>query len=215
VQADTRLRHLAALVRVTADLKDLRMAGIPQLGMGQQGQGEGQLGMGQRGEEEGQPASMSSSDGSLAATPHRQAASRWIALGKHLCGAATDYAIRACISAERSAGLLPSSGAGDGQGGGGSSAASGASGSGRASPSPVAEGNAGASGSAAGDGAAAFRDGGGGGGGSGAGFRGLAIATCCHHRCGWRAYVNKPLMRQHGLGPQDFELVAWMTGAHG
>ncbi len=43
-------------------------------------------------------------------------------------------------------------------------------------------------------------------------FRGLAIAPCCHHRCGWRAYVGKPLFRRLGFGPQEFELVSWMTG---
>lgn len=43
-------------------------------------------------------------------------------------------------------------------------------------------------------------------------FRGLAIAPCCHHRCGWRAYVGKPLFRRLGFSPQEFELISWMTG---
>ncbi|GIL60782.1 hypothetical protein Vafri_15223 [Volvox africanus] len=46
----------------------------------------------------------------------------------------------------------------------------------------------------------------------GAVFRGLAIAPCCHHRCGWQAYTGKPLFRRLGLSATDFELISWMTG---
>ncbi|GFR49794.1 hypothetical protein Agub_g11732 [Astrephomene gubernaculifera] len=49
-------------------------------------------------------------------------------------------------------------------------------------------------------------------GGGGAVLRGLAIAPCCHHRCGWRAYVGKPLFRRLGFSPLEFELMSWMTG---
>ncbi|GIL88710.1 hypothetical protein Vretimale_17287 [Volvox reticuliferus] len=48
--------------------------------------------------------------------------------------------------------------------------------------------------------------------GGGAVFRGLAVAPCCHHRCGWRAYTGKPLFRRLGLSATDFELISWMTG---
>jgi tRNA:m4X modification enzyme len=40
----------------------------------------------------------------------------------------------------------------------------------------------------------------------------VAIAPCCHHRCGWRAYTGKPYFRRLGFSPREFEVVAWMTG---
>ena len=43
-------------------------------------------------------------------------------------------------------------------------------------------------------------------------LRGLAIAPCCHHRCGWRAYVGKPLFQRLGFSSDEFELMSWMTG---
>ena len=45
-----------------------------------------------------------------------------------------------------------------------------------------------------------------------AGVQGLAVATCCHHRCSWQHFVGKPLFRQLGFSPDDFELISWMTG---
>lgn len=62
------------------------------------------------------------------------------------------------------------------------------------------------------DGGSRPAHGGGAGPGPGPAFRGLAIAPCCHHRCGWRAYVGKPWFRSHGFSDLDFELVSWMTG---
>ncbi len=44
------------------------------------------------------------------------------------------------------------------------------------------------------------------------GVQGLAVATCCHHRCSWQHYVGKPLFNQLGLSPDDFEVMSWMTG---
>ncbi|KAL6765300.1 methyltransferase TRM13-domain-containing protein [Haematococcus lacustris] len=43
-------------------------------------------------------------------------------------------------------------------------------------------------------------------------FRGLAVATCCHHRCAWRPFVGKTQWVAWGFTPQEFELVSWMTG---
>ena len=44
------------------------------------------------------------------------------------------------------------------------------------------------------------------------GLQGFAIATCCHHRCSWEHYIGRELFRQHGMSEADFQLVAWMTG---
>lgn len=46
----------------------------------------------------------------------------------------------------------------------------------------------------------------------GVGVQGLAIATCCHHRCSWQHYVGKPLIRSLGFSPDEFEVISWMTG---
>lgn len=45
-----------------------------------------------------------------------------------------------------------------------------------------------------------------------AALAGIAVATCCHHRCSWRQYVNKAFFRDLGLTAHDFELMVWMTG---
>ncbi len=44
------------------------------------------------------------------------------------------------------------------------------------------------------------------------GVQGLAIATCCHHRCSWQHYVGKPMFRSLGFSPDEFEVISWMTG---
>lgn len=80
----------------------------------------------------------------------------WVALGKHLCGAATDFTLRSCArERQRQAGR-------EGQPQGG--------------------------------------------------VRGLAVATCCHHRCSWRHFVAQDVMLQLGFSPQEFEVIVWMTG---
>lgn len=43
-------------------------------------------------------------------------------------------------------------------------------------------------------------------------LQGFGIATCCHHRCSWAHYVGRSLFQEHGLSEQDFQLVTWMTG---
>ena len=40
---------------------------------------------------------------------------------------------------------------------------------------------------------------------------GVALATCCHHRCEWRSYVNKPFMRKLGFARDDFPRLARMS----
>lgn len=44
---------------------------------------------------------------------------------------------------------------------------------------------------------------------------GLAIALCCHHRCDWRHYVGKEFFRERGLGPEEFaafqRMSSWAT----
>jgi tRNA:m4X modification enzyme len=77
---------------------------------------------------------------------------RWAALGKHLCGAAADLALRCCARA--------------------------------AAP----------------------------GGGGAPGLVGLAVATCCHHRCAWRHFAGREAFAAAGFSPEEFELVAWMSG---
>ena len=104
----------------------------------------------------------------------------WLCIGKHLCGAATDYALRACLGAAPRGGkrvqqqqeqlLVPQQPQSD----------------------PPQAGL---------DGGASWRR-----------LHGLAIAPCCHHRCGWRAFVGKPLFRRLGFTGEEFELMSWMTG---
>ncbi|EFJ09751.1 hypothetical protein SELMODRAFT_427800 [Selaginella moellendorffii] len=40
---------------------------------------------------------------------------------------------------------------------------------------------------------------------------GIGFATCCHHLCQWKAYVNKEFFQSMGLTKTDFEAVVWMT----
>lgn len=42
--------------------------------------------------------------------------------------------------------------------------------------------------------------------------QGLAVATCCHHRCSWNHYVHPEFFLDLGFTPQEFELVSWMAG---
>lgn len=85
-------------------------------------------------------------------------AAPWVAIGKHLCGAATDFTLRSCARElqrrRRSGEQVP----------------------------------------------------------AGGGVRGLAVATCCHHRCCWQHFVAQEEMLQLGFSPQEFEVIAWMTG---
>nr|GMD27807.1 tRNA:M(4)X modification enzyme TRM13 homolog isoform X1 [Ipomoea batatas]GME20196.1 tRNA:M(4)X modification enzyme TRM13 homolog isoform X1 [Ipomoea batatas] len=40
---------------------------------------------------------------------------------------------------------------------------------------------------------------------------GLAIATCCHHLCQWRHYINTGYMLNLGISMEDFHAVTWFT----
>ena len=83
---------------------------------------------------------------------------KWSALGKHLCGVATDYTLRSLVAA--------ASGGSDG----------------------------------------ARR----------AVVDGVVVATCCHHRCEWRSYVNQEYILSLGFSGEQFgtlcALSSWATG---
>ncbi|KAL5700406.1 tRNA:m(4)X modification enzyme [Ranunculus cassubicifolius] len=42
-------------------------------------------------------------------------------------------------------------------------------------------------------------------------LRGLAIATCCHHLCQWKHYVNKNYMSDMGITKDTFHAITWFT----
>ena len=44
------------------------------------------------------------------------------------------------------------------------------------------------------------------------GLQGFGIATCCHHRCSWEHYVGRSFFQEHSMAEADFQLVSWMTG---
>ncbi len=145
----------------------------------------------------------------------------WVAFGKHLCGAAADLALRCAArhgAGPASQACAPADGgpAWDARAGGctapadqpagaraaGDSAATRCAAAGGAPPpagpaagARAAEGGARAGGSAA-----------------GGGLLGLAVATCCHHRCMWRDYVGKRFLLRAGFSPEEFEIVSWMCG---
>lgn len=186
----------------------------------------------------------------------------WVATGKHLCGAATDFTLRCAArrcAPEPPQPSRPLSAEGNSAAGGRDSSAMTSPGAAEYSapvvfpaasaaaamspgaadrsvpvvqPSPVevtgpgAAGHglpvvqppaavvAGRRGSGEGSEGAAREGEGGGASGSEArsGVQGIAVATCCHHRCSWRHYVGKALFRELGFQPEEFELVSWMTG---
>ncbi|KAI3977283.1 hypothetical protein MKX01_030909 [Papaver californicum] len=42
-------------------------------------------------------------------------------------------------------------------------------------------------------------------------LRGLAIATCCHHRCQYKQYINKSYLSDLGIKKDDFHAITWLT----
>ncbi|XP_058197412.1 uncharacterized protein LOC131313232 isoform X1 [Rhododendron vialii] len=46
---------------------------------------------------------------------------------------------------------------------------------------------------------------------AGCNLRGLAIATCCHHLCQWKHYINKRYLSNLGITRQDFHAITWFT----
>ncbi|XP_052210893.1 uncharacterized protein LOC127813563 [Diospyros lotus] len=82
----------------------------------------------------------------------------YLAIGKHLCGPATDMTLRCCLAEHHNQG-------------------------------PAAQGN----------------------GNAGCHLRGLAIATCCHHICQWKHYINKKYLSNLGITKEDFHAITWFT----
>eukprot|EP00316_Scyphosphaera_apsteinii_P023229 CAMPEP_0119336132 /NCGR_PEP_ID=MMETSP1333-20130426/91200_1 /TAXON_ID=418940 /ORGANISM="Scyphosphaera apsteinii, Strain RCC1455" /LENGTH=573 /DNA_ID=CAMNT_0007346863 /DNA_START=285 /DNA_END=2006 /DNA_ORIENTATION=- len=109
---------------------------------------------------------------------------RKVGIGKHLCGAATDYALRgmvnagktnsettAEVTADEACGIPDASAADEVQ----------------AKSSPV--------------------------------MNGIVIASCCHHKCDWSSFVNKPFFTSLGFSDSDFVLLtllsSWATNPTG
>ncbi|KAG9459903.1 hypothetical protein H6P81_004411 [Aristolochia fimbriata] len=42
-------------------------------------------------------------------------------------------------------------------------------------------------------------------------LKGLAIATCCHHLCQWKHYINKDFMLSLGITKEEFHAMTWFT----
>ncbi|KAL8094434.1 uncharacterized protein LOC141693421 [Apium graveolens] len=42
-------------------------------------------------------------------------------------------------------------------------------------------------------------------------LRGLALATCCHHLCQWKHYINKRYMSNLGFDRDYFHAITWFT----
>lgn len=42
-------------------------------------------------------------------------------------------------------------------------------------------------------------------------LRGLSIATCCHHLCQWKHYINRGFFLSHGMSKDEFHAVTWFT----
>lgn len=141
----------ATCVRLKCDIAHLRLRGVPGLWSPASPAG---------------PASSSSTEAAteecVPCTPSGD--EKWSAIGKHLCGAATDFTLRCLVAA----------------------ADSGGEGERRARR--------------------ALMD-------------GVVVATCCHHRCDWRSYVNQQFFVDLGFTPEQFGtlclLSSWATGYRG
>ena len=165
-------------------------------------------------------------------------AAPWVCIGKHLCGAATDFTLRCCASSLYALGgshpshsscqcedtcslKMPadtcqdtSSDQANKHSGSsecdspvqsaapGSCAGNGPPGRGDSSAQPASE-DSGSAASAVHDGGLRSDH---------RGIQGLAVATCCHHRCSWQHYAGKATFTKMGFSPEDFELISWMTG---
>ncbi|MCL7045132.1 hypothetical protein MKW94_030693 [Papaver nudicaule] len=42
-------------------------------------------------------------------------------------------------------------------------------------------------------------------------LRGLAVATCCHHLCQWKHYINKSYLSDLGINKDDFHVITSIT----
>ncbi|XP_038554793.1 tRNA:m(4)X modification enzyme TRM13 homolog [Micropterus salmoides] len=108
-----------------------------------------------------------------------------VGVGKHLCGAATDLALRCLLETPRprkETGPPPKrlkTSEPDGNSGPADSAA-------LPDPGPGADSGPGP-------------------------ILGLAVALCCHHRCEWRHYVGQQFFLQRGLGAREFSAFCRMS----
>lgn len=42
-------------------------------------------------------------------------------------------------------------------------------------------------------------------------LQGIALATCCHHLCQWKHYLNRSFFLDHGITNQDFHSITWFS----
>jgi hypothetical protein len=153
------------------------------------------------------------SNAQSAAAASRATSPSFVGIGKHLCGAASDFALRALVEqgcrpsdASGSAAAARTPAATDGGATGGCVGGNCAEGD-----HSHGNGTSQAKGKDTGKSVAAV-DGGEFQGSRGC-LEGVCIATCCHHRCTWQAYVGKYTMRQLGFDQREFEMLSWMAGA--
>jgi tRNA:m4X modification enzyme len=137
---------------------------------------------------------------------------KWVALGKHLCGAATDFAFRSCLNAL----LLQETAqqqqqqqhepqqdvwhrhcheAAAANGGADKQLRT------RTEADQLAVAGQATAAAAQGKAAHSFP------------LSGVALATCCHHRCGWEAFCGKAALQAHGIGRREFEAIAYASSA--
>eukprot|EP00850_Spirogloea_muscicola_P013617 SM000093S24428 [mRNA] locus=s93:361603:365424:+ [translate_table: standard] len=105
---------------------------------------------------------------------------KFVAVSKHLCGPATDFALRCCLKGSRQEAATVATNCNQTsqsvklvKEGGGPRAE-------KVPPGPPE-------------------------------LQGLAIATCCHHLCDWRSYINKQFFRSLGFSRRDFRCIVWLT----
>ncbi|CAI5497809.1 unnamed protein product [Closterium sp. Naga37s-1] len=110
-----------------------------------------------------------------------------VAISKHLCGPATDLALRCCLNASQTS--QPSQPGQLGHQG---------------QPSEESHLNQGQQEPSQQGQPSQERQ-------QGTRLAGLAIATCCHHLCDWDSYVNPAFFTRLGFAPSDFAAVAWMS----
>ncbi|GAV64076.1 TRM13 domain-containing protein/zf-U11-48K domain-containing protein/zf-TRM13_CCCH domain-containing protein [Cephalotus follicularis] len=42
-------------------------------------------------------------------------------------------------------------------------------------------------------------------------LKGIAVATCCHHLCQWKHYINKNYLSNLGFTKEEFHAITWFT----
>lgn len=247
LKADRNLRTRVSVTRVRANILDfdpLRLESLggvrrekereeerkkgegEEKGRGKEEKGEKEREEGEKkkGERKGSRMTEGIASNSMEVTHLERAPKEWAGMGKHLCGAGTDLALRCCLRA-RCRGSHHS-GEGDGGNGEGNGVEAG-----QRVGTDIEAGNGEGEGTGEGEGERGRGQGGGGVGvrdrgeiiASGdrggksepsdhvtlphmGGCRGLAVAPCCHHRCSWRHFCGKEILREWGLDRGDFEV---------